>query len=67
MTQLLEKQRAERDIGFGALAVIVVAAASVAGQLATYPNLELGMQGSPNLLSIRQTGFLLRFGQRFSY
>jgi benzodiazapine receptor len=40
MTQLLEKQRAGRDIGFGALAVIVVAAASVAGQLATYPNLE---------------------------
>ena len=40
MTQLLEKQRPGRDIGFGALAVIVVAAASVAGQLATYPNLE---------------------------
>ena len=40
MKQLLEKQRAGRDIGFGALAVIVVAAASVAGQLATYPNLE---------------------------
>ena len=39
MTQLLEKQRPGRDIGFGALAVIVVAAASVAGQLATYPNL----------------------------
>jgi benzodiazapine receptor len=40
MTQLSEKQRPGRDIGFGALAVIVVAAASVAGQLATYPNLE---------------------------
>ena len=40
MTQLSEKQRSGRDMGFGALAVIVVAAASVAGQLATYPNLE---------------------------
>ena len=28
-----------RDIGFGVLAVIAVAAASVVGQLATYPNL----------------------------
>ena len=41
MTQLLEKQPLGRDIGFGALAVIVVVAASVAGQLATYPNLEV--------------------------
>ena len=39
MTQLLKKQSQGRDIGFGALAVIVVAAASVAGQLGTYPNL----------------------------
>ena len=39
MTQLLEKQWLGLDMGFGALAVIVVAAASVAGQLATYPNL----------------------------
>jgi translocator protein len=35
----LKKQWLGRDIGFGALAMIVVAAASVAGQLATYPNL----------------------------
>jgi len=41
MTQLLEKQRPARNIGFGALAVIVVTAASVAGQLATYPNLAV--------------------------
>jgi tryptophan-rich sensory protein len=40
MTQLSERQTRGRDIGFGALAVIVVTAASVAGQLATYPNLE---------------------------
>ena len=39
LTQLLKKQSQGRDIGFGALAVIVVAAASVAGQLGTYPNL----------------------------
>ena len=39
MTQLLEKQQPARDIGFGALALIVVAAASVADQLATHPNL----------------------------
>ena len=36
----IEKQWLRRDIGLGALAVIVVAAASVAGQLATYPNLK---------------------------
>ncbi len=40
MTQLLEKQPLGRDIGFCTLAVIVVAGASVAGVLATYPNLE---------------------------
>jgi benzodiazapine receptor len=40
MTRLSERQTRGRDIGFGALAVIVVTAASVAGQLATYPNLE---------------------------
>ena len=45
MTQLLEKQPLGRDIGFGALAVIVVVAASVAGQLATYPNLEFWYAG----------------------
>ena len=37
MTQLLEKQPLGRDIGFGALAVIVVAAASVAGAVAATP------------------------------
>ena len=65
MTQLLEKQRPGRDIGFGALAVIVVAAASVAGQLATYPNLEPWYAGlaKPSFT----TGYLLRFGRRFSY
>jgi benzodiazapine receptor len=40
MTRLSERHTRGRDIGFGALAVIVVTAASVAGQLATYPNLE---------------------------
>ncbi len=40
MTQLLEKRPLGRDIAFCTLAVIVVAGASVAGVLATYPNLE---------------------------
>jgi hypothetical protein len=40
MKQVSENQRPERALGFGALSLIVVAAASLAGQLATYPNLE---------------------------
>ena len=67
MTQLLEKQRPGRDVGFGALTVIAVAAASVAGQLATYPNLKPWYAGLAKPSSIRRTGFLLRFGRRFSY
>ena len=34
-----------RDLGFGALAIITVTAASVLGQLATFPNLLPGTQG----------------------
>jgi translocator protein len=40
MKQVSENQRPGRALGFGALSLIVVAAASLAGQLATYPNLE---------------------------
>jgi benzodiazapine receptor len=39
MTQL-KAQRPYRSLGFGALSVIVTVAASLAGQLATFPNLE---------------------------
>lgn len=39
MTTLPTKPTCSRDIGLGVLAVIAVAATSVLGQLATYPNL----------------------------
>src|SRR5215204_1244830 len=39
MTHLSSRSGWGRDVGFGALAIIAVAAASVVGQLATYPNL----------------------------
>lgn len=39
MTNLLTRPTWRRDVGFGLVAIITVAAASALGQLATYPNL----------------------------
>ena len=39
MTRASTTSSRSRDVGFGILAIIAVAAASVVGQLATYPNL----------------------------
>src|SRR6185437_7983409 len=39
MTRASTTSSRSRDVGFGILAIIAVAAASVIGQLATYPNL----------------------------
>lgn len=39
MTNLLTRPTWRRDVGFGVVAIITVAAASALGQLATYPNL----------------------------
>ena len=52
------------DLGFGLLAIIVAAAASVVAQVATYRILPLGMLGSSNHL-IHPTGCSARSGQRF--
>ena len=39
MTHVSTRSAWSRDLGFGLLAIIVVAATSIVGQLATYPNL----------------------------
>jgi translocator protein len=45
VTNLPAKRTWSRDAGFGVLAIIAVAAASVLGQLATYPNLASWYEG----------------------
>jgi hypothetical protein len=50
-----------RDLGFGLLAIIVVAAASVVAQVATYPS----MPASSNHRLIHPTGCSVRSGERF--
>jgi hypothetical protein len=57
----------KRDTGYTVLALGAVAATSILGQIATYPNLTLGTRVSLNRLSIRQIGFLLRYGPRFMH
>ena len=52
-----------RETGFGVLAIAAVGSASVAAQIATYPNLAPWYAGLLNRHSILQTGSLRRFGR----
>ena len=52
---------------FAVLALGAVAATSIIGQIATYPNLVPWYAGLVKPSSIRQIGFLLRFGRRFMH
>ena len=54
----------KRDTAFAVLALGAVAATSILGQIATYPNLAPWYASLVKPFFVRQIGFLLRFGRR---